>query len=604
MGRVLTNNVSLAYGVQSAEGTDATAWKLLEPNTIGKLGSNVTTVARNPISKNRQRQKGTITDLDSGVEFEHDFTLEAFIDFIEGFMFARQARGAYDLMSYSPTAVTSGGSGGYTVAPPTSVTVVAASTANVTIATGLENGDAIDSVTLATGNLVLLKNQSAPAENGLYTVVSSGAASRAAAYDSAAEIAGVRVLVAGGSTNIGRLYELSETDANNITLGTTSLSFTLVSNIAANTLLFARGFSTSANNGLKVAASGSTATNIRVDSLTAEVPTATQNATLEIAGVQASVGDLDVDSSGRITSSTLDFTTLGLTVGQMIHVGGQAAGTRFTTAANYGFARITAIAANLLTLDKKSQAFVTEANTTSTVQLLWGRFIRNLAADNARYLTRFFQFELATPGLGSAGQTAYEYPKDNLCNEVSFSLPLTNKASMQLGFMGKDTIVPTTTRKSGASSPLVPVQRDAFNTTPDVARLRVQAVDETGISTDFKELTLTINNNVSPEKVIGTLGAAYMNVGTFDVSIEATLLYTSADVVSAIRANSTVGLDFVLRGDDGAVGVDIPSLTLSSGDKSFPLNESVTISTPGNAHEHPTLGTSLAVTVFPFVPTA
>ena len=59
-----------------------------------------------------------------------------------------------------------------------------ASTANVAIATGLENGDSIDGVTLATGNRVLLKNQTAPEENGIYVVVASGAASRSSDMDS------------------------------------------------------------------------------------------------------------------------------------------------------------------------------------------------------------------------------------------------------------------------------------------------------------------------------------------------------------------------------------------------------------------------------------
>ena len=43
-----------------------------------------------------------------------------------------------------------------------------ASTANAVIASALENGDAIDGVTLATGDRVLLKNQSTGSENGIY----------------------------------------------------------------------------------------------------------------------------------------------------------------------------------------------------------------------------------------------------------------------------------------------------------------------------------------------------------------------------------------------------------------------------------------------------
>lgn len=109
--------------------------------------------------------------------------------------------------------------------------VRAASTANVAIATGLVNGAAIDGVTLATGDRVLLKNQTAAAENGIYVVVASGAASRATDADASAEVTrGMATTVLEG-TNKGTgaaqanplTYILSTADP--ITLGTTALTF-------------------------------------------------------------------------------------------------------------------------------------------------------------------------------------------------------------------------------------------------------------------------------------------------------------------------------------------------------------------------------------------
>ena len=54
-------------------------------------------------------------------------------------------------------------------------TVRAATTGNITIATALNNGDAIDGVTLATNNLVLVKSQSDAEDNGIYVVQASPA---------------------------------------------------------------------------------------------------------------------------------------------------------------------------------------------------------------------------------------------------------------------------------------------------------------------------------------------------------------------------------------------------------------------------------------------
>jgi hypothetical protein len=60
--------------------------------------------------------------------------------------------------------------------------------ANVSIANGLENGDTLSGVTLATGDRVLVKNQNTAAENGIYVVQASGQAIRALDFNTAAEV--------------------------------------------------------------------------------------------------------------------------------------------------------------------------------------------------------------------------------------------------------------------------------------------------------------------------------------------------------------------------------------------------------------------------------
>jgi hypothetical protein len=101
-----------------------------------------------------------------------------------------------------------------------------ASTANVNISTGLVNGATIDGKTLVTGDRVLLKNQSTASQNGVYVVVASGAASRAANFDavSALEVtSGALFFVGEGTTNNGKAFTLTTTGT--ITLGTTVLTF-------------------------------------------------------------------------------------------------------------------------------------------------------------------------------------------------------------------------------------------------------------------------------------------------------------------------------------------------------------------------------------------
>lgn len=80
--------------------------------------------------------------------------------------------------------------------------VKAATTANITLATDVENGDTLDGVTLATGNRILIKNQTTKSQNGVYTVNASGAPTRATDYDATPEVdAGDFIFVEGGTVN-------------------------------------------------------------------------------------------------------------------------------------------------------------------------------------------------------------------------------------------------------------------------------------------------------------------------------------------------------------------------------------------------------------------
>lgn len=98
-----------------------------------------------------------------------------------------------------------------------------ATTVAGTLATSFENGDTIDGVTLATNDRILIKDQAAPEENGIYTVNASGAPTRATDADTAAEINGAAVFVMEGTSNNGKRFVLATSGA--ITLGTTALTF-------------------------------------------------------------------------------------------------------------------------------------------------------------------------------------------------------------------------------------------------------------------------------------------------------------------------------------------------------------------------------------------
>jgi len=100
-----------------------------------------------------------------------------------------------------------------------------ASTANGTLASAFANGQTMDGVALATGDRILLKDQTDASENGVYTVNASGAPTRATDFDADSEVtAGAFFFVEEGSANADSGFIITTDGA--ITVGTTNIAFT------------------------------------------------------------------------------------------------------------------------------------------------------------------------------------------------------------------------------------------------------------------------------------------------------------------------------------------------------------------------------------------
>lgn len=81
-----------------------------------------------------------------------------------------------------------------------------ATTTNGTLATAYANAQTIDGVTLATGDRILIKDQTTQTENGIYIVAASGAPARATDANTTAELNDATVYVLDGTVNSGREY--------------------------------------------------------------------------------------------------------------------------------------------------------------------------------------------------------------------------------------------------------------------------------------------------------------------------------------------------------------------------------------------------------------
>jgi hypothetical protein len=128
----------------------------------------------------------------------------------------------------TPTADTDAANKGYvdSVAQglDTKASVVAATTTDGTLATAFADGQVIDGVTLATGNRILIKNQTDATANGIYVVAASGAPARSTDMDNGTEFPSAYVFVEQGTVNADTGWVCTNNAP--VTLGSTNITWT------------------------------------------------------------------------------------------------------------------------------------------------------------------------------------------------------------------------------------------------------------------------------------------------------------------------------------------------------------------------------------------
>ena len=329
------------------------------------------------------------------------------------------------------------------------------------------------------------------------------------------------------------------------------------------------------------------------------------------------VWDWDATTSkGTLTLDAAVITALkaGLKKGMKVHFGSvqqtdEEIQNGLWTAADAhtpGFARYTGDSTmTTLVFDQVVSALQTDIaiDATNRIDVVYGDFLQNVPVSDDAYSDVAYTIAQGSPNLfgPAAAESGLEYATGAKLGPLTLNFPVTDKATFTAAFTGRD-IEPPAEGSIGALAD--PVLNNILNTTSDFARLRMEA-DGEGIETDFTSLTVTIDPQISPEKVLGQFGARYMNRGNLLVNIEAEVIFASDLIPRVIRDNTTAIFDLVVANGDGVLAIGVPGMTVGGGGRTYAANESVKISATGESFEDEDFGVSVLASFLPVpIPTS
>ena len=584
-------------------------WIPLEPNSYADFGGEITTVARNPINPSRQRKKGVVTDLDASGGFETDVTQENLQDMLQGFFFA-------DMLRKSDVGLRRSPQGSGITGEDEDYTITDIDTTGDVIT--VDSRVAVSAVVVAGGTLY--------ADGDLVEVtdVNATVLARFLVTGQTGGVVDTVALTFAGFT--GGLEGRTEADAGagaattKITGGgddLLTLTLTYADGISwqVGDLLFLAGNNDAGNDGLKTVSAVTNNLITTTENLVTDA-TPASTAVMSTVGFEGAAGDIDVLVSGgfpTLTSSALDFTTLGLSPGEWIRIGGDVASTAYATAANNGFARVRSIVAGVLTLDKTEATMETEPSTTETIHLYIGRVLKNQLGALIKRRTYQLERQLGAPDDALPAEIQAEYITGAVPSEFNLNIPTAEKVIANLSFVGADneTIDGPTSLKTGTRPALV--EADAFNTSSDFSRIKMAVVSTTDAAPTalfafVTDLSITLTNNVSPNKAVGTLGAFEVTAGTFEVGGELTAYFANVSAIQQVRNNADITLDAHMVKANSGITVDIPLITLGDGRPDVTQDEPITLplnmAAGTGAKIDPSMDYTLLMMFWDFLPTA
>jgi tail tube protein len=335
-----------------------------------------------------------------------------------------------------------------------------------------------------------------------------------------------------------------------------ALTVTTGATFALGHLVRTTGFAVAANNTIaKVTTASATAVTATGAYAVEASPPGTARA--KVVGFQGASADITATASG-LASTSLDFTTLGLAVGQWIKIGGTAATERFVAAGinNNTRVRITAIAAHALTLDNLPAGWAAEAGATRLIKVWFGDRIVNGTTQISQSFER-----------GDLGMNVPVYMVSPGMVVASLAVSIKPKVIITAvaTYMGMAAATPNSTTTLDAVIDPAPAQAlfPQFAGSANVGSMRENGVQLTSpnwcIGLDF-----TIANNIQPAETIDGVGPQDLVPGECLVTGTCNTIFGDATLLNRFLNGTPTNLNLALQKNNQMVFISFPRVVFNS----------------------------------------
>lgn len=344
------------------------------------------------------------------------------------------------------------------------------------------------------------------------------------------------------------------------------------------------------NNGLVRRVTAVAANNITVVStgLTDE-PVVTGTAT--VVGIEGAAADITaLASPARLQTTALNWTNLGVAVGQWIKIS-EVTANSFATSANNTWVRVSAVTATVLTLDSTPTGWGADTGTGKTIRLMVGDYLRN----GTTRTPLSFEAEVKRDDNVSMYRV---YSGVEL--GASFNMKARSNVELKFDAMGMLATNYSTTRTAGSST-LSPVYGDIFSSSSNLGKIRLNNTD---FMTAITNLSIEIGNNYRGREAVGSPSYASLGAGSFEVKGSIEAYFGDASLVNAVQNNTALALSVPVLASDKSSGyhLDIPRIKFADGsDDNKGLNTDVTANVSYQGLKHPTLGYTIQMSRYNYL---